>query len=78
MVGGQVVSEVQSKNLICNFRAPNLRNFQRWKKYVQWAKDNGMDVCHVTLSLIDAFMKGTEEAAQNSYCSVIAKVLVPI
>ena len=64
MVEEQTVSDVQPKNLICNFRAPNLRKYQRWKEYVQWAKDNGMDVCHVTLSLIDAFMKGTEEAAQ--------------
>ena len=53
----------QPKNLICNFRAPNLKEFQRWKAYVQWAKDNGMDVCHLTLSLTDAFMKGIEGAA---------------
>jgi hypothetical protein len=26
-------------------------HYQRWKDYVQWAKDNGMDVCHITLSL---------------------------
>ena len=38
--------------------------FLRWKAYVQWAKDNGMDVCHLTLSLTDAFMKGVEGAAQ--------------
>jgi hypothetical protein len=28
------------------------------------AKDNGMDVCHLTLSLTDSFMKGLEGAAQ--------------
>jgi hypothetical protein len=64
VVEEQVVSDVQPKNLICNFRAPNLQEYQRWKAYVQWAKDNGMDVCHVTLSLIDAFMKGTEGTVQ--------------
>jgi hypothetical protein len=42
-------------DLICNFRAPNLAEFQRWKEYVQWAKDNGTDVCHLTLSLTDSF-----------------------
>jgi hypothetical protein len=63
LVDEKTVSEVQPKNLICNFRAPNLRLFERWKVYVQWAKDNGMDVCHLTLSLTDAFMKGTEAAA---------------
>jgi hypothetical protein len=54
----------QPKNLICNFRAPNLEQYQRWKVYVQWAKDNGQDVCHLTLNLTDAFMKGVEGAAQ--------------
>ena len=48
MVEEQAVLDVQPKNLICNFRAPNLQQYQRWKAYVQWAKDNGMDVCHVT------------------------------
>jgi hypothetical protein len=56
LVEVQAVSESQSKNLICNFRAPNLEHYQRWKAYVQWAKDNGMDVCHLTLGLTDAFM----------------------
>lgn len=64
MVEGEAVFEVQPKNLICNFRVPNLQQYQRWKAYVQWAKDKGMDVCHVTLSLIDAFMKGTECTAE--------------
>ena len=36
----------------------------RWKAYVQWSKDNGLDVCHLTLSLTDSFMKGIEGAAQ--------------
>ncbi len=58
--------------LICNFRAPNLEEFQRWKVYVQWAKDNGMDVCHLTLSITDSFMKGIEGAAQvRTACQVV-------
>jgi hypothetical protein len=64
LVKQEKVIDVQPKNLICNFRAPNLQQYQRWKAYVQWAKDNGMDVCHLTLSLIDSFMKGTEGAAE--------------
>ncbi len=63
MVEEQQASVPRSKNLICNFRAPNEVEFLRWKAYVQWAKDNGMDVCHLTLSLTDAFMKGVEGAA---------------
>ena len=31
---------------------------------MQWAKDNGLDVCHLTLNLTDAFMKGNEAAAE--------------
>jgi hypothetical protein len=58
------VPVVQPKNLICNFRARNLQQFQRWKAYVQWAKDNDMDVCHLTLSLTDSLRKGIEGAAQ--------------
>ena len=54
--------ESQPKNLICNFRAPDLAHFQRWKTFVQWAKDNGYDVCHLTLSIVDAFLKGAETA----------------
>lgn len=64
LVENQSAVNVQPKNLICNFRAPNLMEFQRWKVYVQWAKDNGIDVCHLTLSLTDSFMKGIEDAAQ--------------
>ncbi len=65
MVEAQAVFDVQPKNLICNFRAPNLAEFQRWKEFVQWAKDNGMDVCHLTLSLTDSFMKGIEEQLRS-------------
>ena len=64
MSEGQSVSVFKPKNLICNFRAPSLEQYQRWKAYVQWAKDNGQDVCHLTLSLTDSFMKGVEGAAQ--------------
>ncbi len=60
----QKASTVKSKNLICNFHAPNFEEFMRWKAYVQWAKDNGLDVCHLRLSLTDSFMKGIEGAAQ--------------
>jgi spore coat protein CotF len=57
------VPVTQPKNLICNFHAPNLEQYQRWKVYVQWAIDNCIDVCHLTLNLTDAFMQGNEAAA---------------
>jgi len=64
MVSKQLVE--QPKNLICNFRAPSLEQFQRWKTFVGWAKDNGMDVCHLTLSLVDAFLSGVESPELRS------------
>jgi hypothetical protein len=41
-----------------------LAEFHRWNVYVQWAKENGMDVCDLTLSLTDSFMKGKEGATE--------------
>jgi hypothetical protein len=64
LVENEQASVPKGKNLICNFRAPNLEEFQHWKAYVQWAKDNGLDVCHLTLSLTDSFIKGIDGAAQ--------------
>lgn len=53
-------STAKPKQLICNFKAPSLAEFQRWKEFVQWAQNMGLDVCHLTLSLTDSFMKGIE------------------
>jgi hypothetical protein len=64
----------QHKNLICNFRAPNKEEFLRWKVYVQWAKDNGMDVCHLTLSLTDSFMKGMEASTQFCHARQVVNI----
>lgn len=49
-----------TKNLICNFRAPNLEFYGIWQEFKQWCKDNGLDVCRVTLSNIASFMKAVE------------------
>lgn len=54
------MGKMKPKQLICNFRAPDLQKFGRWKQYVKWAQDNGLDVCHLTLSLVDSFMRGVE------------------
>lgn len=59
-MSGRLVDQKEQKNLICNFRAPSLDQYQRWREFVGWAKENGMDVCHLTLSLVDAFMSGVE------------------
>jgi len=52
-------------NLICNFRAPDMARFQVWKDYKKWAADHGLDVCNLTLSLIDSFLKSVQTAQYN-------------
>lgn len=54
------------KNLICNFRAPNEDLFRVWKDYVSWCQDHGRDVCYLTLSLADAFMRGVDGGAGSA------------
>lgn len=55
---------LQSKNLICNFRAPSLKEYNEWKSYVAYVKDQGLDVCRVTIGLANAFMAGTDGATK--------------
>jgi hypothetical protein len=38
--------------------------YDRWQGYKVWVKDNGLDVCRVTLALADSFMKGIEGSQQ--------------
>jgi hypothetical protein len=59
------------KNLICNFRAPNDALFYRWKTYVKWCQDNGKDVCHTTLSLIDSFIASLEGASGSGSAQIV-------
>jgi hypothetical protein len=62
------------KNLICNFRAPNEQLFQRWKAYGEWVKENGLDICRVTLGLADSFMKGIEETTTIKSTSQVINI----
>lgn len=51
------------KNLICNFRAPDLEQYELWQHFKEWCKDNGLDVCRVTLDQVAAFMKAVEASS---------------
>jgi len=53
------------KNLICNFRAPTLDDYLEWRDYVQLVKDQGLDVCRVTLSLTKAFKEGLKNGLKS-------------
>jgi len=44
------------QNYICNFRAPNEEKFAIWQQWKEYCKDNGRDVCQMTLSLIESAM----------------------
>lgn len=54
--------DMPRKNLICNFRAPSTEKYQLWQDYKKWALEHGHDICNLTLSLIEGFMKGTSTA----------------
>ena len=56
--------QVQPKNLLCNFRAPDVDHYELWQRFKKWCKDNGQDVCRVTLDQIAAFMAGVDGANQ--------------
>jgi hypothetical protein len=58
----QRLSEAPPKNLICNFRAPNVELWRQWHSYTEWVKNQGLDICRVTIGLGQAFMTGTDKA----------------
>jgi len=42
------------------FQGSQLGSVSALESVCWWAKENGMDVCHLTLSLVDAFLSGVE------------------
>jgi hypothetical protein len=55
---------LQKPNLLCNFRAPTIKEFNEWQQYKEYVKNQGLDICRVTISLTNAFMAGKEGAAR--------------
>ena len=49
---------LQKPNLICNFRAPSQKEYDEWQDYKEYVKEQGLDVCRVTIGLTNAFMAG--------------------
>jgi hypothetical protein len=37
-----------------------LEQYQLWQRFKDWTKENGLDVCRVTLNAVAAFMKAVE------------------
>ena len=53
----RTVVKTEPKNLLCNFRAPDLAHFEIWQEYKKWCQDHGLDNCHLVLSWCDAHLK---------------------
>ena len=49
------------RNYICNFRAPDLEHYQTWLDFKEAVRSRGLDICYITLSLCQAWLKSIEE-----------------
>ena len=64
--GGAIVTQVsikQPKQLICNFKAPSLKEYDEWQEFKRYVKSQGLDICRVTIGLTKAFMAGVKGSA---------------
>ena len=48
------------RNYICNFRAPDLEHYQTWLDFKEAARSRGLDICYLTLTLCQAWLKALE------------------
>jgi hypothetical protein len=58
--------EVKPKQLICNFKAPTIEQWQKWQEFKADVKAQGLDICRVTLGFADTWLaarKGESQAA---------------
>jgi len=53
----------QRRQLVCNFRAPSLKEFEEWKEFKCYVKSQGLDICRVTIGLTNAFVAGAQGSA---------------
>ena len=67
----------QPKNLICNFRAPDVEHYELWQHFKEWCKDNGLDICRVTLDNVAAFMKSVRDSPVLRVSLTLNSLLLP-
>jgi hypothetical protein len=62
----------QPRQLVCNFRAPSLKEYGEWQEFKRYIKSQGLDICRVTIGLANAFMAGAKgsSAVQNQSMTV--------
>jgi hypothetical protein len=61
-----IVAEERRQNLICNFRAPTLQDYEKHKAFVQQVKHDGLDACRVLLGFEDAYLASKKGQPGNS------------
>lgn len=62
-------------NYICNFRAPDLEHYQIWLNFKEAARDRGLDICYLTLTLCQAWLKGVEGATATYQIATPTQVI---
>lgn len=53
----------QKFSRVCNFRASTLEQYEEWLKFKDYCKNQGLDICHVVISLITAWNKAQDGLA---------------
>jgi hypothetical protein len=53
----------QPNQLICNFKAPSLKEYNEWQEFKRYVKSQGLDICRVTIGLNSAFIAGVKGSA---------------
>jgi len=72
---GSITEERLRQNLICNFRAPDQDAFLIWQQFKQWAVDHGLDVCYLTLSLCQGFLKSVHNVDEPTLIPTGTKII---
>ena len=68
-------SNLGRQNLICNFRAPDREHFQIWQNFKEAAKNRGLDVCYLILSLCQAWLKSDETAKEIAQITTANQII---
>jgi len=63
------------QNFICNFRAPDLTHFQIWLDFKEAVRNRGLDICFVTLTLCQAWLKGIKEVTATCQIATPLQVI---
>lgn len=63
------------RNLICNFRAPDMEHFQIWLDFKDAVQSRGLDICYTTLALCQAWLESLREATATGQTTMSTQVI---